>query len=888
MSNRVKDREVVRVTASLAALALADRLPVSRSFRFHRPRGGFCHEGWCQQCRIATADGPRLACQLSQVEAKALPPGPNLRLVGKLAETYPPWFHERKLPMLLRQPFLNRLRGLSGAPRLAPGAFPAKGRLRRLETDVLVAGGGLSGLSAALALAGHGVRVLLVSAGELGGIARVDPRLEHQVDPLIAKVEAAGVAIHRQSRVVGLYEGPRRALVIDAEGPVILRFERLVVATGAYDRLPALRGNDLPGVVGLRAFARLAGSRVAPYLGRVGAFGDQAALADFAAVAGAHGIVIAWSRAELPLRLAGPGRVQHAVFAGHHAEPADLVVVALRQPDTVLQLQAGQHATVAGSPPLIVARGETRLPLIAVGAAAGNFDAATLGATGFAWDRVQPDVTAPEIAGAAVPHPKAMVCLCEDVRIGDIEQAIADGFDDIELLKRRTGAATGPCQGKLCHAGIAACLARAGRPVAVPTQRPVRAAGAARAPRRGGGMTAHRYDAIVVGAGIFGCALAFELSRRTRMSIAVLDRKHTSAGASSRNVGRVRAFQLTPELTRLSMAAQAKHARLTDDLGHNTLYWRNGYALVLYDADEMEVMAGVQRMLMGDFGLATELLGSDAAVKRMPVLEGGVKPAGALYRQDASAHHDAVMHGYRKALLKRGVTLLEQTPVTGLLRAGDRIEGVTTETAEIRAGLVVNATGAWSRTLSAMAGLEVPNTPLRREAMVTEAVKPFMDTLITFYRPTEGWLNQTLRGEVVMGVVDEKEVPGITLEFEPRVRHPHRTDGPRKSAGAGPAPHRQTMGRHVRRDARPQGDCRTRRGAAGPRPAQRRQRTRLPAGPHPRRADSRMARHRPASRVARTLRCGALFRRRVGDPGLDRLLCGVSQEGVSLPIGRHR
>jgi sarcosine oxidase subunit beta len=111
--------------------------------------------------------------------------------------------------------------------------------------------------------------------------------------------------------------------------------------------------------------------------------------------------------------------------------------------------------------------------------------------------------------------------------------------------------------------------------------------------------------------------------------------------------------------------------------------------------------------------------------------------------------------------------LLEQTPVTGLLRAGDRIEGVTTAKAEIRAGLVVNATGAWSRSLSAMAGLEVPNQPLRREAMVSEAVKPFMDTLITFYRPTEGWLNQTLRGEVVMGVVDEKEVPGITLESSP-------------------------------------------------------------------------------------------------------------------------
>ena len=49
----------------------------------------------------------------------------------------------------------------------------------------------------------------------------------------------------------------------------------------------------------------------------------------------------------------------------------------------------------------------------------------------------------------------------------------ADGFADIELLKRRTGAGTGPCQGKLCHGEMLACLAEAGRPVALPTVRPL-------------------------------------------------------------------------------------------------------------------------------------------------------------------------------------------------------------------------------------------------------------------------------------------------------------------------------------------------------------------------------------------------------------------------------
>lgn len=277
-----------------------------------------------------------------------------------------------------------------------------------------------------------------------------------------------------------------------------------------------------------------------------------------------------------------------------------------------------------------------------------------------------------------------------------------------------------------------------------------------------------RADVIIVGGGIFGLSLAFELQRLQSRKIVVLERRHMGAGASSRNVGRVRAIQLTPELARLSLACQRKHAGLTDELGASTLFWRAGYALVLYDDDEMEVMAGVDRMLRSEIGLKTELIGSDESIRRMPILSGGVRPKGALFHRDAAAHHDAVLFAYRGALRRQGVDVREQTEVIGLLRSGDRIEGVTLKGGrELRAPLVVNATGAWSSTLSRMAGLAPPNVPLRREAMVTEAVKPLIDVLITFYRPTEGWLNQTLRGEVVMGVVPEHETPGITLAATP-------------------------------------------------------------------------------------------------------------------------
>ena len=64
--------------------------------------------------------------------------------------------------------------------------------------------------------------------------------------------------------------------------------------------------------------------------------------------------------------------------------------------------------------------------------------------------------------------------------------------------------------------------------------------------------------------------------------------------------------------------------------------------------------------------------------------------------------------------------------------------------------------------------MRIPNTPLRREALVTEAAQPFMGPAITFYRPAEGWFNQTLRGELVAGCLAPEEVPGVNLHASAR------------------------------------------------------------------------------------------------------------------------
>jgi len=268
-----------------------------------------------------------------------------------------------------------------------------------------------------------------------------------------------------------------------------------------------------------------------------------------------------------------------------------------------------------------------------------------------------------------------------------------------------------------------------------------------------------RADVVIVGGGMMGMSLAWELIKRKSLKVVILEQKYSGYGATGRNIGRVRTSQFSRDLAVFAKSAFEKHARMSDELGHNTLFWTPGYALVYYDDDEIENMTSICEML-GSLGHKTEFHECTDIVKRLPILQGGEDPLGCLIHPDASVHHDALLYSYRKALESKGCSVRENSRVERINVQGGRVEGVETSTGVISASVVVNASGSWSSELAHSIGVDVPNKPYRREVLVSESCKPYMTDMITFYRPVEGWFHQTMRGETVIGVVHPDEPPG--------------------------------------------------------------------------------------------------------------------------------
>ena len=152
--------------------------------------------------------------------------------------------------------------------------------------------------------------------------------------------------------------------------------------------------------------------------------------------------------------------------------------------------------------------------------------------------------------------------------------------------------------------------------------------------------------------------------------VVIVERGYPGGGATGRNVARIRAMQLTEELTHVALACQAKYDRMGEELGFNVLFYRLGYAWVLYDADEVERMRAIVEM-HHRIGVASRLLSPDDTLRRLPILRGGEPVAGAVLNDDAIVHHDAVVWAHLEHLARTSVRIVPGTTVRAIDR-GDR------------------------------------------------------------------------------------------------------------------------------------------------------------------------------------------------------------------------
>lgn len=498
---------------TLASALLANGVDVlSRSFKYHRPRGPLTLRGLDANCYVQLGDEPNVPADRLALAAGMMAVGQNYRgsleqdrdaWIGRVARFLPVGFYYKSFfrprgSWKRWEPWIRAKAGLGRISReTAHGYFDKDYRF----CDVAVIGGGPAGMAAADAAARAGAEVVLVEdEPELGGALRWArfPGEEvafGQADALRHELPGRpGLSLLTSATCTGLF-ADRWLAILHGNRLTKLRAGAVVLAAGCVEQPMVFRHNDLPGVMLASAVQRamrlwgVAPGRLA-VVATANPEGYAAALDLLDAGVAIHAVLdlrslppASTARDELLARgvtvrdgwtitAAVPGRagarVEGAIIdriIGEGETEGDGIAIACDLIVTSVgvgplgQLACGVGAgftydaelasfRIEGVPDGIRLAGSVRhrhdlAAVLADGAAAG---AAVTGGTPV-------EASAPESRShpwPIFPHPvgKDFVDFDEDQTVGDLLNAIADGFDDPELAKRYTTIAMGPSQGR--------------------------------------------------------------------------------------------------------------------------------------------------------------------------------------------------------------------------------------------------------------------------------------------------------------------------------------------------------------------------------------------------------------------------------------------------------
>ncbi len=523
------------------ALHAAGEHVLSRSFKYHRPRGLFCGSGRCPNCLCTVNGTPNVRICTVPVEAglivktqnawpsvkfdllsifdrfhKFMPVGFYYKMMYKPRWMWPVW-----------EKVIRRIAGLGSVDR-RNGGDGVYDKLN-LFCDVAVVGGGWAGLNAAHEAARAGLSVTLIDdQPELGGHLRFDPDLaDASLENLVRHVrENPAIQVWDRATAFGLYED--NYLGIQRGNRMIrLRAREVVVATGGWERPLVFENNDLPGVMLASAAQRLLHLDHTAFEGGAVIVTDNAQgyrVARQLAAAGTQIAAVIDVReypppsefqviAEHTLASArGTSHVTGAVVGRFSGQPQATIpcrwiieAVGFTPANSLLyqngcKLQHDEqrdHALIktyarathsAGAvngqhDPLAAAIDGRRAGLAAAAALRPQDSSLSTGRDELASQLAA--WPAGELASRHYVSPsqakKKFVCLCEDVTEKDVCDAIAEGYSNIETLKRYSTVSMGPCQGKMCQgASIAICarenqqsIAQTGVTTARPPEQPL-------------------------------------------------------------------------------------------------------------------------------------------------------------------------------------------------------------------------------------------------------------------------------------------------------------------------------------------------------------------------------------------------------------------------------
>ena len=265
-------------------------------------------------------------------------------------------------------------------------------------------------------------------------------------------------------------------------------------------------------------------------------------------------------------------------------------------------------------------------------------------------------------------------------------------------------------------------------------------------------------EVIIIGGGIAGCSTAYHLALLGKQDVLLLEQGTLTCGTTWHAAGLVGQMRPNRNMTRMSKYGIELYSTLEAETGLATGWKQCGSVNVAKTPERMQTFRK-QAAMARSFGVDVDIISPQQAGELYPILRTDDLQGALWIPGDGKANPADLTMSLAKGARNRGVRVIENVEVTGILTENGCVTGVRTAQGDVRCETVVNCAGQWSRQLGRLAGVNVPLYSAEHFYIVTDVI-PGVHPMLPVMRDPDGFIYYKEEvGGLVMGGFEPKAKP---------------------------------------------------------------------------------------------------------------------------------
>ncbi len=273
-------------------------------------------------------------------------------------------------------------------------------------------------------------------------------------------------------------------------------------------------------------------------------------------------------------------------------------------------------------------------------------------------------------------------------------------------------------------------------------------------------------EVVIIGAGVIGCSVAFQLTRLGQRRVCIVEREALpGTGSTSKANGGIRAQFTTEVNLKMSLLSMKILDELADEIGEPPVYRPAGYLFVTGDPRRLEAMASAAEFQRAR-GVSVTLVDAAAIAEAAPFVAGPVL-GGTFGSRDGFLDPGGLTNFFLREATRAGAEVRYHAEVTAIERDRGGDLRVDTAAGSVTAPFVVNAAGPYAGRVAAMLGVDLPVEPVRRHLVITGPCPSLPPVIPMTIDADSGVLVRREGDRVLIAYSNPDEPVGFNTSFDP-------------------------------------------------------------------------------------------------------------------------